>query len=148
MPAYELDWSSKGRIAFVRAGNQDFYTVSGRGGPVRRLTRCGCVNEASWSPEGLRLIFYRFVRGTSRSDVFVMDANGSNMRRIVRGGRSPVWSPDGRKIALTRGGGVRDAQVVIAQPDGSGLRVAYKIRAEVGGGISDLAWQARLRHRR
>lgn len=125
MPAYELDWSSRGRIAFVRgAGDDDLYTVSDRGGRLRRMTRCGCAAELSWSPDGHRLALFRFTKGAFRVGLFVIDADGSDVSQIARGATSPVWSPDGNRIAYSRGGGNSDARVVIARPDGSDRRVA------------------------
>ena len=32
-----------------------------------------------------------------------MNADGSGQWRLMRRGRQPPWSPDGRKIAFTRG---------------------------------------------
>jgi Tol biopolymer transport system component len=59
-----------------------------------------------WSPDGRRLAF------TGREDpkgelaVFVMNADGSDRRRLTHippeegGGQWPVWSPDGRQLAI------------------------------------------------
>lgn len=146
MPAYELDWSSRGRIAFVRGDQGDLYTVSSRGGRPRRITRCGCVAEASWSPDGGRLALFRLTPGPFRVGVFVINSDGSGLRRIARGTTSPVWAPNGRSIAYSRSGGSRgDARIVIARPDGSARRVVYRMRAAVEPSISDLAWQPRPR---
>lgn len=149
--AFNLDWASRGRIAFVRDGNRELYTVSSRGGRLRRLTRCGgCfVGSVSWSPDGSKLAFYRLTRGPFGVGVFVMDADGSNLRRIARGATFPAWSPDGRRIAYIRDGRTgRDSRVVIARPDGTDRRVVYRIRAAVEPNVSDLAWQPRPRRRR
>ncbi len=141
------DWSSIGRIAFIR--RRELYTVSGRGGPARRLTRCACVFGLSWSPDGRRLALDRLTKGPYGVGVFVIDADGSNLRQIARGATSPAWSPDGRKIAYSRNGrGIVGARVVIARADGTHRRVAYRIRGEVEPGIGDLAWQPRLPRRR
>jgi len=146
LPAYELDWSSRGQIAFVRGAQGDLYTISGRGGTPRRITRCGCVAEASWSPDGRRLALFQLTQGPFRVGVFVINRDGSGSRQIARGATSPVWSPDGRSIAYSRGGGDRgDARVVIARADGRARRVVYRIRVAVLPSISDLAWQPRPR---
>ena len=55
-----------------------------------------------------------------------MNPDGSGQRRLTRTAgheRSPAWSPDGRKIAFTRGLGGTDADVVyVMNADGGGKR--------------------------
>ena len=150
--AYSLDWSVRGQIVFTGGKRNDLYTVSGRGGRIRRISRC-CPYHTSWSPDGRRLIFYRFPGRTSRrrataslaaADVVVMDADGSNRHR-VGGGYTPVWSPDGRRIAFRRGGPSSGVRVVIARPDGTGRRIVHRISGAVLPSIGDFAWQPRPR---
>ena len=53
----------------------------------------------------------------------MMDADGSNQRRISFGGggyATPVWSPRGDLIAFTKTGGFR---IGVMAPDGSGERI-------------------------
>ncbi len=62
-------------------------------------------SQAHWSPDGKRIVFVRDSdRGGVRSDIFVVAANGGNLRRLThtRGDSSPLWSPDGRRIAFIR----------------------------------------------
>ena len=61
----------------------------------------------SWSPDGKQIAFIRSVPvpGPYTSDVFVMNADGSNQRQLTQfetGGNSnhPTWSPDGTKLAF------------------------------------------------
>jgi TolB protein len=64
-----------------------------------------------WSPDGKRIAFTRSwsaaaVGNGTVSQVFVMDADGSNVRQITHdsaGARYPVWSPDGTRLALIAG---------------------------------------------
>lgn len=59
----------------------------------------------SWSPDGKRLAFARTVRsehGSLLNDLFVVDADGRNLRRLTYGRRasSPVFSPDSSSLQL------------------------------------------------
>ena len=93
-------------IAFQRAaGNsQAIYLVAPDGTGERLLTR-GFAH--AWSPDGTRLAFQRYVRG-SVTALYVINRDGSGFRRLVaniRGaissGRDFTWSPDGRKLAFS-----------------------------------------------
>jgi TolB protein len=79
------------------------------------------ADEPSWSPDGDRIAFTRYLNDDT-SDVYVVDADGSNLRRLTgRAGRSfgsyyPAWSPDGRRIAFVR------HNIYVIDADGTGLR--------------------------
>jgi dipeptidyl aminopeptidase/acylaminoacyl peptidase len=54
-----------------------------------------------WSPDGNRIAFTRLL-SDNLSSVYVVNADGRNLRLVSRGGYSehPKWSPDGRWIAF------------------------------------------------
>jgi hypothetical protein len=65
----------------------------------------------SWSPDGSRLVGWGYRWGyrrpnVSRSDVFVVARDGSDLRWLTHRGdnRSPTWSPDGSMIAFVHNG--------------------------------------------
>lgn len=60
------------------------------------------ITNPSWSPDGTRIVFTGFDGGWS--DLYVVDANGQNLRRLTDDRYAdllPSWSPDGRLIAFT-----------------------------------------------
>ena len=65
-------------------------------------------DRPTWSPDGRRIAFTVELDGDPaapyRTDVYVMDADGSRVRRLTRSERAgrPVWSPDGRTIAFAK----------------------------------------------
>ncbi len=56
-------------------------------------------NNAKLSPDGSRLVFQSDPDGHDRYSIWVMDIDGSNLKRISdKEGLYPNWSPDGSKI--------------------------------------------------
>jgi Tol biopolymer transport system component/DNA-binding winged helix-turn-helix (wHTH) protein len=109
------NWSPDGRTILFdsdRDGNQEVYVMDADGGNQIRLTRNNAVDTtASWSPDG-SLIAFASNRDTGppynpyNLDIYVMNADGSNVRRIVDDAEydvGPQWSPDGRKILFMTG---------------------------------------------
>lgn len=89
-------------IAFSYQG--DIWTIPTRGGRAIRLT----VHEAyesnpQWSPDGQQIAFTSDRHGND--DLFVMDADGSNIRQLTYHSASDEltgWMPDNRLLFTTR----------------------------------------------
>jgi hypothetical protein len=67
--------------------------------------RIARIVDFSWSPDGSQIAFTRrmsYFDGV-RSGIYVMDADGSNLRKLTDG-ESLSWSPDGGQIALSPDG--------------------------------------------
>jgi TolB protein len=104
------------------------------GSGLRRLTRNGGRNFApAWSPDGQRIAFERrFGKGPQSGqchacresltyEVHVMNADGSEQRRLTPRGAKPGWSPDGRTIAFMSKRN-SNAEIYVMNADGTGQR--------------------------
>lgn len=112
--------------------NPQFFAVDVRGGKPARLR--GVAQDAAWgapSPDGRLVAFTRGGTWQLPSEIWLMNADGSDQRRLV-GGWHPVWSPDGTRIAYEAGygdcgvGGYRCGHTVglwTIRADGSDIRL-------------------------
>jgi Tol biopolymer transport system component len=158
-------WSSN------RTGNHELYLLDLGTRSVRRLTNTPQVEFFSrFSPDGQRILFtrshrdYVSPRDPTAWDVYVMNADGTGERLLVRNGYSPQWAPDGEGIIFLRGeqvmrldvkGGVPGRESVLLDgpttegiqggmqtpelsPDGTRLAVTIRSRRYNGVAVVDL----------
>lgn len=83
----------------------DIFVMQADGSGVTQLTFETSLNAyaPTWSPDGAKIAFVK--QGSGTDEIFVMDANGSNQRRLTRNqesDQSPNWTPDGRRLAFSR----------------------------------------------
>ncbi len=107
------------RIVFANHGN-GLWLMRPDGGIPRRLSDRDDI-DPTWSPDGTRIAFASSRAGARQ--LFVMDADGSNIRQITdlsdMGGRS-AWSPDGTRLAFYRGE-FGNRNIYVINVDGKGL---------------------------
>ena len=137
-----------GTIVFtsLRSGDLDIYTMDKNGRNVKRLTdELGYDGGPFWSYDGKQIVFRAYHPKTdaeksdymsllkddmirpSKLDLYVMNADGSNKRRVTNNGKAnfaPFFFPDGKRIIFSsnmddpRG---RNFDVYVVNVDGSGL---------------------------
>ncbi len=100
----------------------------------KRLTYAGWYNaNPAWSPDSRKIAFAGYDRDINRFDIFLMNADGSNLERMTLNNgdnESPSWSPNGmllvffstRTLQRKRKGA---AQLYIMNRDGSMQRKLF-----------------------
>jgi TolB protein len=127
--------------------NLDLYSVAPDGSDMMRLTDAAADDiSPSFSPDGTHIVFSTTrddqysgpdSGGPYSSELYVMDADGSNERQLTRTlstwDEAPTWSPDGRWIVYERRydddiktGPKADTDLILIQPDGSKKRLLTK----------------------
>lgn len=124
-------WSPNGRLISYTHYEADFdiFVRKPDGSEPRRLTGKGSDEEGAFSPDGRRIGFSSERReGLLRpgdAEIYVMNADGSNERRLtdIPGGDHwpPTWAPDGKRIAFTSEGTEGNPEIYLMNADGSGL---------------------------
>jgi Tol biopolymer transport system component len=115
--------SDEGWIAFARDGS--IWIMQADEGSERLLTKARDSGPV-WSPDGRQITFMRWFEDPGVWEVYVMNADGTNPKKLTRIGKryfGPVWSPDGTKIAF--GAWEEDKQetnVWVMNGDGSNAR--------------------------
>jgi len=122
------------------SGKSNIYLTDAEGLTKVQVTDFdGGNGYAAWSPDGSQIAFYAKYDERKTWSIHVMDADGSNRRRLTHlkdaWDNSPTWSPDGRQIAFARAyrdsAEVRHYELWIMNADGSNQR---QIKGLSGGG--------------
>lgn len=97
----------KKKLAFymhIDENTWSVYTMNTDGTGVQKLTSVANAWDGNpvWSPDGNSILFGRTLpKQNFRSEIWIMNSDGSNQRRIGNfDGSSPSFSPDGKKIVF------------------------------------------------
>jgi TolB protein len=101
--------SPRAEIVFLcnRKGVDNICAINPATSEIRQITNGGDpTGPPRWSPDH-RMIAYHQRRG-SKTDVFIMNSDGTNVRKITESDgavvyRNPSWSPDGSQLAIECG---------------------------------------------
>ena len=104
-------WSPDGKwIAYVvgDSGKARIYKTDVNGAHPVELTNPGYYGRPAWSPDGKQIAFVSLSHDKvgMRNGLYVMNANGKKLRRVLDRNRGLVtskcaWSPDGKQIAFS-----------------------------------------------
>jgi TolB protein len=124
-----------GKIVFVSfrdehegRPNREIYAISAESDELVNLTRNSCADdEPDLSADGTR-IAWESDRDGGDFEIFVMNSDGSDVTQLTTdGGLAPRWSPDGQRIAYTRGGSIH-----VINADGSDPTLVLQAGIEEG----------------
>lgn len=122
-----LDWSPDGEwLAFLsNRGEAGLFIMPALGGNPRQilsLEQRGWVQDASWSPDGSKLVFVQ-------DSIYTVSAQGGRPSTIPFVTKAlflqdAVWSPDGTRIAISEimGVGISTSRLWTLRPDGTDPR--------------------------
>ena len=116
-------WSPDGKwLAYISDENMkekyDIYLIPPFGGVPRNLTNTPDVDENSvnWSPDGTRIAYNSNAEDPSKYQVHIINIADGLSRRLTSAqvsSHNPIWSPDGKRIAVTRTDTDSDADIIV-----------------------------------
>jgi TolB protein len=114
-------------FSFEKGGASAIYVMELASGKLTQLTEHKCIDTSPcFSPDGTKIVFVSD-RDNDKPNLFIMDADGSNVKRISFGKSvakyfQPVWSPRSDLIAFTKQT-EGTFYIGVISPDGTGERL-------------------------
>jgi Tol biopolymer transport system component len=146
-------WSPNGkRILFSHCGEPfgdgfiaycDIRVINVDGTHAKTLLSSGRWSNvrAEYSPDGEKIAFGSD-RGGLQSAVWVMDADGSSLKRLTRAelrGFWPDWAPDGHRILFSDHCCLPHSNLWTVRPDGSGLTKLTDVAARLDAAFASFS---------
>lgn len=126
------------------AGASDLYTYRfGAEQPPVRINAGSVSYAPTGSPDGTRIAFavsMTELNGVRVDDIFAVDRNGLNMRRLTNApgyDNAPAWSPTGARIAWVHYGVDERADILVMNADGTNPE---NLTGDLTGGVGAPAW--------
>lgn len=117
------------------SGDCGMFIIGPNGGGETKISNERSDTAPAPSPDGSKIAFMSSGRGATNWEIWVMDPNGANPRRLTNNGNNdglPTWSPDGKSIAyVSDAGGVWAVWVMNA--DGSNQRKLFDMKGTPDG---------------
>ncbi|MCL4298358.1 MAG: PD40 domain-containing protein [Anaerolineae bacterium] len=117
------------------SGDCGIFIVGPNGGGETKISSERSDTAPSPSPDGSKIAFMSSGRGGTNWEIWVMDASGSNPRRLTDNGNNdglPTWSPDGKSIAYVSDAGGAWA-IWVMNADGSNQRKLFDMKGTPDG---------------
>jgi dipeptidyl aminopeptidase/acylaminoacyl peptidase len=133
-----------GQMVVGKRGKSGLWLATASGKVTRRLTS-GHDSEASFSPNGRKIVFQRFTR-RNRWSIVTRELSSGRTREIFTAAQgddaqAPLWSSDGRWIAFLHQvdkGSTFPTHIVLMRPNGKGPHEVWKVSNLTS--IPTLAW--------
>jgi len=122
------DWSPDARqlaaVGYVNQSTWSIYVFDAEGTNLTRLTTTTNVNDSEphWSPDGTQIVFTRiYPNQNDRTEIWIMNANGSSQAYIGVEGFAAKWSPDGTRLIYQSSMGA-GSDIYTCHTDGSDMQ--------------------------
>jgi TolB protein len=107
-PDWSPDASKIAACRYVSGTVWSIYTMNANGSGLTRLTSTPNVfdSEPDWSPDGSKIVFTRMNTNYEDEQLWLMNADGSDLHALGVPGSGPCWSRDGSRLVYhsIRGG--------------------------------------------
>jgi dipeptidyl aminopeptidase/acylaminoacyl peptidase len=92
----------QGKLVFQRCSGCEIYVINADGTGLRQLTD---GLDPALSPDGKRVAFARWRKPSP--GIYIIDEDGKNETQVFGSetAKTPIWSPDGRRLAITHQNG-------------------------------------------